>query len=382
MSTPGGATQRSDPILAINPGSASLKASVHDRYGGQLLSLHVDRPADDADVAVADIATQLDHRGIELVAVAHRVVHGGAEHDVPTVADDALLDDLRAVVPMAPLHLPGDIASIVAGRRRWPQVPHVACFDTTFHRTLPPEARRLPLPDDVVALGVRRYGFHGLSVQHVVDVVADLGRGVVAHLGGGCSITAVHQGRSVRTSMSFTPTGGLPSASRAGDLDPEIVLFLLDHGYGIADIRALLDRRSGLAGMANASPDVAEIRDAAQRGDHTAQQALAVFTADVAVAIAGYTSALGGLDTLVFTGGIGEHFAPLRSDITDRLAHLGVRIDPVAVTPGDITATGATVRTLVIAADEEIVMDRQARSLLSGAKSGALSARLDPIPFS
>jgi acetate kinase len=351
-------------ILAVNPGSASLKAAVHDSDGRRLMTLKVDRPPTDADAAVADIAAELEQRDIDLIGVAHRVVHGGPRHDMPTMIDDTLLDDLRAVIPMAPLHLPGDIAGIIAARRRWPGLPHVACFDTTFHRSLPPEARRLPLPDDVVALGVQRYGFHGLSVQHVVDVVPDLGLGVVAHLGGGCSITAVHQGQSVRTSMSFTPTGGVPSAGRAGDLDPEIVLFLLDKGYSVADIRDLLDHRSGLAGMANSAADVATVQDAAEQGDDAARKAIAVFTADIGSTIAGYASALGGLDTLVFTGGVGEHSPGIRSGVTDRLVHLGVCTDPIAVAPGNITARGAAVRTLVVTADEEIVMDRQARALL------------------
>lgn len=134
---------------------------------------------------------------------------------MPTRADDTLLDDLRAAIALVPQHLPADIASVTAVRRRWPALPHLACFDTTFHRIMPAEVRRLPLPDDVVATGVRRYGLHSPSVQHVAGVVPNLGRGVVAHLGGGCSVTAVREGRSLRTSMSFTPTGGLPSSSRA-----------------------------------------------------------------------------------------------------------------------------------------------------------------------
>lgn len=235
---------------------------------------------------------------------------------LPTRADDTLLDDLHAAIAFAPLHLPTDIASITAARRRWPALPHLACFDTTFHRTMPAEVRRLPLPADVVATGVRRYGFHGLSMQHVVDVVPDLGRGVVAHLGGGCSATAVRDGRSLRTSMSFTRPAACPQAAEPATSTRRSCCFLLAQGHSIADGRNLLQRRSGIAGIAGTEPNVEAIIQAATRGDRAAQQALAVFTADVANTTAGYTSALNGLDTLVFTGGIGEHAAVVRSAVT------------------------------------------------------------------
>ena len=213
-------------------------------------------------------------------------------------------------------------------------MPHVACFDTAFHRGLPEEARRLPLPDDVAALGVQRYGFHGLSAEHVVATVADLGRAVVAHLGSGCSVTALAAGRPVHTSMSFTPAGGVVSGTRSGDLDPAIVVFLTDRGWSLSALRDLLDHRSGLAGLAGGRHDVRDLLAARASGDADAELALAVFTRSVAMEVAACTAVLGGLDTLVFTGGVGERAAPVRTAVADRLAHLGVQVGPRPAGPG------------------------------------------------
>jgi acetate kinase len=361
-------------VLSINPGSRSLKAAAHDAAGARVWEHSVPTPTTDPGSAVAEIARRLAQEGFSVSAVAHRVVHGGPLHVAPERVDDELVADLRQLVDLAPLHLPGDLDSIEAARARWPDVAHLACFDTAFHATLPPAARRLPLPDRVGALGVRRYGFHGLSVQHVVDTVPGLGRAAVAHLGGGCSVTAVAGGRSVQTSMSFSPTGGLPSVSRSGDLDPEVLLFLLDRGWTTAELRDLVDRSSGLAGISGGLTDVAELTDRAAAGDPDCQLAMEVFCTAVASTVAGCTAVLGGLDTLVFTGGIGEHSAPVRAAVTRRLQHLGVDVDPTAPVPGTISRPGAEVRTVVVTADEEQVMDRQARQLLAPALGGARPA--------
>ena len=357
-------------VLAINPGSRSLKVVAHDASGARLFERSVARPTADAGSAIADAAERLAVAGLTPAAVAHRVVHGGPVHIQPERVDDELMGALGALVNFAPLHMPGDLDSIEAARARWPDLPHVACFDTAFHATMRPAAHRLPVSAAVTALGVRRYGFHGLSVQHVVDTVPRLGRAVVAHLGGGCSITAVRRGRSVQTSMSFSPTGGLPSVSRSGDLDPEVLLFLADRGWSTADLRGLVDRSSGMAGMSGGVTDVAELTRRAAAGDPECGLALEVFTTAVATAVAGYTAVLDGLDTLVFTGGIGEHSAPVREAVTSRLRHLGVAIDRAAPVPGDVSAPGAPVRTLVVTADEARVMDRQTRQMLSGALLG------------
>jgi acetate kinase len=355
-------------VLSINPGSRSLKAAAHDGEGARLWTHQVPRPTTDPDSAVAEIARRLAAAGLTVSAVAHRVVHGGPVHVTPERIDDELVADLRQLVDFAPLHLPGDLDSIEAARARWPDVPHVACFDTAFHATLTTAARRLPVPDGITALGVCRYGFHGLSVQHVVDTVPGLGRSAVAHLGGGCSVTAVAGGRSMQTSMSFSPTGGLPSVSRSGDLDPEVLLFLVDRGWTTTELRTLVDRSSGLAGMSGGVTDVAELTDRAAAGNLDCQLAVEVFSTAVATTVAGYTAVLGGLDTLVFTGGIGEHSAPIRDAVTNRLHHLGVDIDPTTPVPGNISRPGAPVRTVVVTADEERVMDRSARELLIPAR--------------
>ncbi len=362
-------------VLAINPGSRSLKVAARDASGARLFDHSVSRPTADAGSAIAEVAERLAAAGLTPSAVAHRVVHGGPVHVQPELVDEELMTALRALVDFAPLHLPGDLDSMEAARKRWPDLPHVACFDTAFHATLAPAAHRLPVPDAVTALGIRRYGFHGLSVQHVVDTVPGLGRAVVAHLGGGCSITAVRGGRSVSTSMSFSPTGGLPSVSRSGDLDPEVLLFLADRGWSTADLRGLVDRSSGLAGMSGGLTDVAELTRRAANGDPDCRLALEVFTASVAVGVAGYTAVLGGLDTLVFTGGIGEHSAPVREAVTSRLQHLGVVTDVESPVPGDVSAPGAPVRTLVLRADEERVMDRQTRHVLSASRMDGVLVR-------
>jgi acetate kinase len=359
-------------ILAINPGSRSLKVAAHDASGARLFDRSVPRPTADLGSAIADVVDRLAAAGLAPSAVTHRVVHGGPVHVQPELVDDELMTALRALTDFAPLHLPGDLDSIEAARVRWPDLPHVACFDTAFHATMRSAAHRLPVPDAVTALGIRRYGFHGLSVQHVVDTVPGLGRAVVAHLGGGCSLTAVRGGRSMHTSMSFSPTGGLPSVSRSGDLDPEVLLFLADRGWSTADLRGLVDRSSGLAGMSGGLTDVAELTRRAALGDRDCELALEVFTTSVAIGVAGYTAVLGGLDTLVFTGGIGEHSAPIRDAVTSRLRHLGVVTDGGSSVPGDVSAPGAPVRTLVVTADEERVMDRQARELLSTARRDGL----------
>ncbi|MGY1744006.1 acetate/propionate family kinase [Blastococcus sp. SYSU D00695] len=351
-------------VLALNPGSRSLKAAVHDAAGRRVLDLHVPRPPDDVAAAVADLAARVADAGVELTAVAHRVVHGGPRHTAPERVDDALLASLRELVPFAPLHLPAAIAAVEAARDRWPELPHVACFDTAFHAALPEAATRLPLPADAAALGVRRYGFHGLNLQHVVDTVPDLGRAVVAHLGGGCSVTALDGGRPVATSMSFSPTGGVPSATRTGDLDPDAVLFLGEHGWSVPQLRDLVNHRSGIAGLTGGVTDMQDVEARAATGDAGCRLALDVFTRAVATTAAGYTALLGGLDALVFTGGIGEHSAGVRAAVTGMLAHLGAALDPSATAPGRVSPDGARVRVLVVPADEEVVLDREARRLL------------------
>jgi acetate kinase len=355
-------------VLALNRGSSSLKAAL--RVPGLILRFDVDRMGTPAGrlrlvvgatreeipffggiaPALRAIATELTRRGCEPTVVAHRVVHGGPRHHLPTVIDEALLTDLRAAIPLAPLHLPGDLECITAAQRAWPDARHVACFDTGFHHDLPEWSRRLPVATELERAGVRRYGFHGLSVESVLHAHPDLGNTVIAHLGSGCSVTAVgSDGRPRHTTMSLTPTGGMLSATRTGDLDPEVLLYLIEeHGYTVTRLRELMDRHSGLAGLAGGRHDV---RDLIGAPDAAAILALEIFVHGAAAAIAACATALDSWESLVFTGGIGEHAGALRDAIRTRL-------------PG---STG--LRVLVVPADEEGVLDRSARQLITTANA-------------
>lgn len=377
-------TSEARAVLALNPGSSSLKAAVRDPT--LRLAVHVERlgtdkaratisapgkePAStpvsgDFDDAVAWVRAVMEQSAIEPQAVTHRVVHGGPVHDRPTLIDEKLVSYLREIIPLAPLHLPGAITAIELARQTWPRVPHVACFDTAFHHGLPDEARCLPVADDVAAMGVRRYGFHGIAVQSVVDGVPDLGPAVIAHLGSGCSVTAVADAQSRHTTMSLTPTGGTMSATRSGDLDPEIVLFVLAHPDWDTDaVRNMLTHRSGIAALSGGIVDMRDLLSA--RADSRVDLAIRAFTRSVAMAIASCATALDEWHALVFTGGIGEHSSEIREEICARLLSL-----PGAVADSRSTSASASdqlaargIRVLTVPADEEAVMDHQTRQLL------------------
>jgi acetate kinase len=377
-------TSEARAVLALNPGSSSLKAAVRDptlRLAVQVERLGTDKaratisapgkePAStpvsgDFDDAVAWVRAVMEQSAIEPQAVTHRVVHGGPVHDRPTLIDEKLVSYLREIIPLAPLHLPGAITAIELARQTWPRVPHVACFDTAFHHGLPDEARCLPVADDVAAMGVRRYGFHGIAVQSVVDGVPDLGPAVIAHLGSGCSVTAVADAQSRHTTMSLTPTGGTMSATRSGDLDPEIVLFVLAHPDWDTDaVRNMLTHRSGIAALSGGIVDMRDLLSA--RADSRVDLAIRAFTRSVAMAIASCATALDEWHALVFTGGIGEHSSEIREEICARLLSL-----PGAVADSRSTSASASdqlaargIRVLTVPADEEAVMDHQTRQLL------------------
>ena len=377
-------TSEARAVLALNPGSSSLKAAVRDptlrlsvhieRLGTDKASATVSAPGEepaptpvsgDFGDAVAWIRALMEQRAIDPQAVTHRVVHGGPVHDRAALIDETLVSDLRELVPLAPLHLPGSITAIELAREAWPRVPHVACFDTAFHHGLPDEARCLPVADEVAAMGVRRYGFHGIAVQSVVDAAPDLGPAVIAHLGSGCSVTAVVDGQSRHTTMSLTPTGGTMSATRSGDIDPEIVLFVLAHPDWDAEaVRHMLNHRSGIAAFSQGIVDMRDLLSA--RADTRVDLAIRAFTRSVAMAIASCAIALDQWHSLVFTGGIGEHSREIREEICTRLLSL-----PGAVADSRSTSAAASyrlaargIRVLTVPADEEAVMDRQARQLL------------------
>ena len=313
--------------------------------------------------------------GVEVVG--HRVVHGGRRFGAAAKIDDEVVAQLRELSELAPLHNGPALAAIGDARRALPDVPHVAVFDTVFHRTIPPEAAAYAVPrrwrDE---WEVRRYGFHGLSVQWAAERVR-AERLVVCHLGGGCSVTAVRGGRSVETTMGFSPLEGVPMATRAGSIDAEIVLYLLRHELlSLEEVENALERESGLLGLSGISARVEELEASA---DPDARFALDVFCYRVAGAVGAMAVALGGLDALVFTAGIGERSAPMRQAICGRLGFLGVELDPAANEAADpdadVGATGSRVRVVVLEAREDVVAARTARELLG------LSAQNPPSPF-
>jgi acetate kinase len=331
-------------ILALNCGSSSLKYATFegDRRvaGGTVSGIGV--PGGHA--THADAVHEALSRLPPPDAVGHRLVHGGPHLLEPVRIDEGVLRELRAAVPFAPLHLPAAIGAIEAVAQRNPEVPQVACFDTAFHRTLPEVARRFPLPERIDALGVRRYGFHGLSYEWAVSELKLPSRTVIAHLGNGASMCAVRDGVSIDTTMGLTPAGGFMMGTRSGDLDPGVILFLLsrmDRGA----LERLVERESGLLGVSGTTSDMKALLASAEP---RARLAVEMFCSQARKAVAAMAAALSGVDALVFTGGIGEHAAEVRERICSGLAHLG------------------RFEVRVIAADEERVIARHVRRLVPG----------------
>jgi len=335
-------------VLVVNAGSTGLKLS----------AVAVDGSAE----AVAS----LDAVPAGVEAVAHRVVHGGTRFREAVVIDESVERGLAELTELAPLHNGPAVAAIDAARRLLPDVPHVAVFDTAFHETLPEEAALYPLPsrwrDE---WGIRRFGFHGLSVQWAAERVP-VPRLVVCHLGGGCSVTAVRDGRSVETTMGYSPLEGVPMATRSGSIDAEIVLHLLRTGkLELEEVESVLERESGLLGLSGISARVEELE---RSETPAARLALAVFAYRIAGAVGTMTVALGGLDALIFTAGVGEGSARVREDVCARLRFLGVELDTkansAADSDADIAAATSTVRVVVLRAREDVVAARAARALL------------------
>jgi acetate kinase len=305
--------------------------------------------------------------------IAHRVVHGGSRHTAAARVDDDLLADLETLVPLAPLHQPAALAGIRAAARRWPGVPQVACFDTAFHASLPEIARRLPLPAAVLGDEVRRYGFHGLSFAHVMWL---LGTGappriVIAHLGNGSSLVAVKDGRAIDTTMGFTPTGGILMGTRSGDLDPGALFYLArQRGLSVDQLERICEHESGLRAVGGTS-DMRTLLAEVGRDPHAAL-AVAMFGYAIRKAIGAFAVALGGLDLLVFTGGIGAHAAPVRAEACVGLEALGVHLDPAENQRGAarVSAPHSRCEVRVIAADEESTMAREARAVISAPARG------------
>lgn len=384
-------------VLVINAGSSSLKVAVVDpvsgarrlsalaeRLGGSDATLRVGagaaRPLTESSAvgALRALATHLTGDNLHLTGIGHRVVHGGERFTAATLIDDVVVSGIDACARLAPLHNPANLAGIRAARATWPTLPHAAVFDTAFHQTMPEVAWRYAVPESWYREhGVRRYGFHGTSHRYVAARAAELlGRPltglklVTAHLGNGCSACAIDGGRSVDTTMGLTPLEGLVMGTRSGDLDPGILGHIASEtGQDIAAITRVLNRDSGLLGLSGLSNDLRTVSEAADNGHAGAKLALAVFCYRLAKHIAALTVALGHLDALVFTGGIGEHSALVRSQTLARLGFLGLSEDPTANAAhgpgrGRITRAGGSVA-LVVPTDEELLIARDTAALIA-----------------
>ena len=306
------------------------------------------------------------------IAIGHRVVHGGAEHAGPVRIDLHVLEELRELVPLAPLHQPHNLAGIAAAAKHFRGVPQIACFDTAFHRTQPEVAERFALPDRFFQEGIRRYGFHGLSYEYIArriaaeDPALGAGRLVVAHLGNGASLCAIQGGRSQASSMGFTALDGVPMGTRCGQLDPGVVLHLLDTlGMSTAEVTKLLYQESGLKGLSGLSQDVREIEAA---GGEAAERALGHFAYRIRREVAALATTMGGLDALVFTAGIGENAAGVRARICEGLGFLGIALDARANAQNAAEIGTGPVRVLVRRTDEERMIAEHCLAFIEPAK--------------
>ena len=359
--------------MVVNAGSSSVKIRLLDSDDTLLHEVNLD--ADRRQPRPGAVTAAIKSIG-PVDAVGHRVVHGGTSFTGPVVVDAAVLTELEQRVALAPLHQPPALAALRATLETLPQVPSVACFDTAFHTTLPPAAATYAIPARWrTDLGVRRYGFHGLAHQWAAHRAAELtapsARIVVAHLGAGASLCAVHDGQSVDTTMGFTPTAGLVMASRCGDLDPAVPLWLVQHaGLAANEVATALDHDSGLDGLAG-TPDMRAVLAAERSGDPSATLAIAVWLHRLRGAIAAMAVAAGGLDVLVFSGGIGEHQPELRARAVAGLDFLGLELDAAAnhgIQAGcdaDLSTRNASAQTLVVHAREDLVIADQVRIALT-----------------
>jgi acetate kinase len=340
-------------------GSSGGKITIRDANGRSLAES--DRELARPQVAVDALFNEFERLKLPgSDAVGHRIVHGGANHVVPELVTPALLTDLKRLIPFAPLHMPGGIEGIEAVAARYPKLPQVACFDTAFHRGMPARAERFPLPRELYDAGVRRYGFHGISYEYIMQALgADVpGRLIIAHLGNGASMAAVHDGRPVDTTMGFTPAGGFMMGTRPGDLDPGVILYLLQQKkYDVARLGELVNQKSGLLGVSALSSDLKTLLDARAKNADAAL-AIEMFCYQIRKAIGALAAALGGLDLLVFTGGIGEHAAPVRAEVCAGLAHLGLAIDARRNDSGDdtISAIDSRCSVRVIPTNENLMV--------------------------
>lgn len=392
-----------ESLLVVNAGSSSIKFQLFEIAEGDRLDLELKgqlegigtRPhleaedasgravADDAyePGEIGDVAAAFERLegwmvaqlgGRRPIAIGHRVVHGGPDLAAPVRVDAAVLARLKALVPLAPLHQPNNLAPIEAIAERYPDIVQVACFDTAFHRGHPEVAERFAIPDALHREGVRRYGFHGLSYEYVSERLRELapelaeGRVVICHLGSGASMCAVHAGRSIDSTMGFTALDGLPMGTRCGQLDPGVVLYLLQQkGLDAGAVERLLYRESGLKGLSGISNDMRDLEASDSPG---ARLAIDYFVYRIVREVGSLAAAMGGIDGVVFTGGIGEHSASIRRRVVDGLGWLGAVLDEPANRAHRtmISAPESTLGLLVVPTNEELMIARHTLRLVRG----------------
>jgi acetate kinase len=386
-------------ILTINTGSSSLKVTLYEmgreetriltgeveRIGvpdGRLCltdghgAMLIDQRGDFSDhgAALEEVLARLrqHHPEMSLDAVGHRVVHGGVDYQEPQRVTPKFIAILQRMVPMAPDHLPQSIRAMQVTVKAYPNVPQVACSDTAFHRHMPRIAQLYPLPRHFADEGLIRYGFHGLSYEYIMGELRTLvpneaeGRVIIAHLGGGASMAAMRGGISIETTMGFTPAGGLMMGTRPGDIDPGVLLYLLaEMKMTQAPLNELVNLGAGLLGVSGISADMRDLLES-EATDERAAEAIALFCYQARKYLGAFTAVLGGLDTLVFTGGIGEHAASVRLRICEGLEFLGIRIDPLRneTHAPMISREGNPVKVRVMRTDEDLVIARHTRELM------------------
>ncbi len=390
-----------ETILTLNAGSSSIKFALYSVEKGVVASTPLAEGAADGigtaphlKIADADRSPATDHdlpagtdqtailrmvldwirghsAGLKLVAAGHRVVHGGADFSAPTRVTPALIEALAALTPLAPLHEPHNLAPIRALSAAAPDLPQVACFDTGFHVTNAPGVTHFALPRDLTAEGVRRYGFHGLSYEYITTTLPDYlgeksgGRVIVAHLGNGASMCAINGGKSVASTMGFTALDGLPMGTRCGAIDPGVLLYLMkEKGMGYDALTDLLYRKSGLLGVSGISNDMRTLLASAAP---EAREAVDMFVYRITRELGSLAAALGGLDALIFTGGIGEHAAKVRDGVCRAIEWLGTSLDPAANAANGprISRTDSRVPVFVIPTDEDLMIARHTARLIN-----------------
>jgi acetate kinase len=369
-------------VLTINGGSSSLRYALFEVQPRpvRLLDGKLERLSNDSAQAVGLMMEKLEAQAEYAMpdAIGHRIVHG-MQHSAPERVTPALLAELRKIVPYDPEHLPREIEFIRAMQRRFKKTPQVACFDTAFHRSMPRVATLLPIPRRYAALGVQRYGFHGLSftfllqeLRRLGDDAASAGRVILAHLGSGASLAAVRNGRCVDTSMGFTPTAGLVMGTRSGDLDPGVMSYLaLSQRMNAKAFQTMVNHESGMLGLSETSADVRDLLEH-ESSDQRAREALDLFCYQAKKWIGSFAAVLGGLDTLVFAGGVGENAAIVRQRICEGLEFLGLRLDLTAnmAAAAVISSKQSQVSVRIIRTDEESVIAAETARLLGMSDTG------------